>query len=101
MKNNQVVEVFYSADEEEKEQFEYRIRQVDIDTNTELGVVKLYGEAGETIALTGLEMEGYEILGDIPESVLVSAVNGRNEITIYYHVKTEYTPEVKDVKYNN
>lgn len=99
MKNNQVVEVFYSADEEEKEQFEYRIRQVDIDTNTELGVVKLYGEAGETIALTGLEMEGYEILGDIPESVLVSAVNGRNEITIYYHVKTEYTPEVKDVKY--
>lgn len=98
-KNNQIVEVFYSADEEIKNQMEYRVRQIDINSNTELGIVKLYGEAGGTIELTGLMIDGYEMLGDIPNDVLISPINSKNEMTIYYKIKTEYTPEIKDVNY--
>lgn len=96
--NGQVVILEFTKIEE-KEQFEFTIYQYDITTKEKLGEKIFYGAAGEEINLTGLDIDGYELLGNISGSVVVSDLPSNNVMNVYYKEITEYEPEKKDVNY--
>lgn len=96
--NNQVIELYFEKSEV-REELEYKIRQIDIDSDEELGIKLFYGEVGERVPIDGLELDGFRILGSIPNSVVINALASNNEMKVFYQKENEYNPEAKDVNY--
>lgn len=71
----------------------------DIDTMEEVGKTELTGDAGDVLDISGILPEGYETIGQPPQSVTVSAVESNNTIKLYFKKITEVPDSKKEAPY--
>lgn len=71
----------------------------DIDTMEEIGKTELTGDAGDVLDISGILPEGYETIGQPPQSVTVSAVESNNTIKLYFKKITEVPDVEKQAPY--
>lgn len=83
------------------EMFDYIFNQIDITTNELIDTKIISGELGETFILdpNNFAIDGYELLGDIPDTVRISGVTENNQLKLYYREINDYEPEKEDVNY--
>ena len=91
-------EVYYTKDSA-IENYTFTVYQIDITTKTKIGTLVYKGGIGEEIELTGTQLDGYEQLGNPPETVKISAVTENNELSIYYKKESDYKPEQNEVTF--
>ena len=85
--------------EKEQGDYAYSIVCVDIDTSETIETQTLYGDAGDILDISGICPDGYEITGNAPTSVVVSAVAANNSIRIYYKKIVEPEEPVVEARY--
>lgn len=96
--DNQEFTIYYS---EIADLMPYTFVQIDIDTDEEIGQEVIYGELNEVINLNpnDFSIDGYKLLGDIPDSVRISSIESNNTLKLFYKEINEFEPEKQDVSY--
>ena len=91
--------VFELTYEKEKENLQYTVYCYDIDTGALIGQSVLAGEAGEEIDISDIAVDGYEKLGNPPDSVTVSGNAANNSMKLYFKKIVDIPEKPVTVKY--
>ncbi|WP_097006340.1 DUF6273 domain-containing protein [Lacrimispora amygdalina] len=81
------------------EEYSFTVYQVDITTKERIGTLTYFGKLNEEISLTGIELNEYVLLGNIPDTVKISSVKSNNELSLYYKKESDYNPDKKEVPF--
>ena len=71
----------------------------DIDTMQEISREELFGDAGEVLDISGICPDGYQTIGNPPQSVTVSTVESNNTIKLYFKEIADIPETAKEVPY--
>lgn len=91
-----VFEIFYDKILGE---YEYKVYLYDIDSMELIDTQIFYGDLGDTIDISDLCPDGYEMIGNPPENVTVSGNESNNSIKLYYKKVHEIPDTKKETNY--
>lgn len=94
--NGEEFDLYYKKN---KELQKYYIYQLDIESREQIGMLVFTGIAGEIIELSGTGLDGYELLGNPPPTVSMSAEESNNYMNLYYKKQTDGQPSEKEIPF--